>query len=417
MKKGKGILGSIILVLGLVAIGIGVFLSFETSNKKIFTENLKRNLNAVSLFGNSESTLNKALTKLMEDNAILKVTTDTSMTSVEDGASTTQKLNGDFYLNSDKFYLEMKATGADLPAAVSLKALFKDDRLYHYVENIYSKFYYDDFKMSTFNEVKDNETEEITDAFIEGLIAKIDDSAFTKENAELNLGGKNFVLEKVTVKMTEKEVFEVLMKAYEELNLDTAEIKDMVEEAKNSKNSYVFSIFLDGKDILATHIELSFVDDEGTQKIKVEINSYTNSEGFENNEVILKMSGMELASIKAKGVSATRTDITFDLANMVVIDGYYEETDTKAELVFQGNLGDEKFVLELRLEMIEATDNVSLTMVVEMGDTLKLNSKNRIQVIDTFPEVDVSNAAPSSEMSELEKSIFGLFGEKEDLFY
>lgn len=415
MKKGKKILGGIILVLGIAAIGAGLFLSFGTSNKKMFTENLKRNLNSISV-GKSDSTLNKALTKYMDEKIVLKLNTETTMMTVEEGNPSTQKISGDFYLNNGNVYTEFKMMTDEVPAGINLKLLLKDDRLYQYVENLYSKFYYEDVKISTATDVvEQNEPNKITDAFIEGLIAKMDETAFTKENAELNLGGKNFVLEKLTVNMTEKEVFEILMKAYEELDLDTADVKDMVEGAADSKNTFVFSIYLDGKDILSTQVELNLVYGEETQKLKVVINSYTNTEGFANNELILKVSGMDLASIKLKGVSASKTDITLDVVGMFTITGFYEETDTKAELAFQGNIGEEKVVLEVKLETVAGSDSVNMTMKVEMGETIKLNSINTLQIVDTFPEVDVSNAAPISEMSELEKSFSEAFAPVKDL--
>ena len=105
MKKGKKILGGIILVLGIAAIGAGLFLSFGTSNKKMFTENLKRNLNSISV-GKSDSTLNKALTKYMDEKIVLKLNTETTMMTVEEGNPSTQKISGDFYLNNGNVYTE-----------------------------------------------------------------------------------------------------------------------------------------------------------------------------------------------------------------------------------------------------------------------------------------------------------------------
>ena len=94
-RKVKKILIGLFVIIGVIAISVGVVLMLQPSDREIFTESFKKNFNSIKNIQKDNDFVLGSISDLKEDLKV-KLSTDTSIESLLDTAS----IKGDFYLDS-----------------------------------------------------------------------------------------------------------------------------------------------------------------------------------------------------------------------------------------------------------------------------------------------------------------------------
>ena len=140
-KRLKNTIIILCVVLGVVALGVGTFLLLSgspKSDKELITESISKRIGSV------KESLSDEISNLFEDkNAIVKLATDTKL-SMNDGYDNQEvAFQGDFYVSLKEIYANMKLAQG-LEEELNVEMLFKDNKFYHKVKDVYSRFYYTD---------------------------------------------------------------------------------------------------------------------------------------------------------------------------------------------------------------------------------------------------------------------------------
>lgn len=449
-KKLKNTIVILCVVLGVVALGVGTFLLLSgspKSDKELITESISKSIGSV------KEKLSGEVSSLLKDkDAIVKLTTDTSF-SMNDGYDNQEmSLKGDLYVSLKEIYANLKlAQGVE--EELNLEMLYKDNKLYHKVKDVYSRFYYMDAELDL--ELEENKSD--IDYFVlfnylsDSLTEQFNDKELTKDDeATITLGGKEFDVNKLTAKFTEKDLIEIaqtllekikndkelynsIIESYEsvnaelpsdeqidienELNTLIEELNEAHKEADDKETLFKYTVYLDGEDVLSAVITIITDPEESSQSISLGINTYENKDKNDVVEYYVSVFGIKLVTAKFESTSDTETKISASVYQMIKAEGTFKNTDKETSLSLKVKMTayeEEMEILSLEMSSKEVKEDkeydLNLNVLVDYDEIkIDLKSSNTFEIVESIPEVDLSDAADVSEMTDEEKQFLELF--------
>ena len=455
-KKTKNILICVIAVVGVLLLSAGLFMMLRPNltNKELLVDALSKEIENLSDDSKS-NVIYDFPKKFYDEDVVAKLISEIKLSDSEEESSDIE-LKSEVYSSLDKFYLTMTAKD-NSSENFSLDALLKDNILYHKINNKYSNFYHTEFNLDDFNDqmnslnFDDIDFDSIIDDICEVLLNEIKEEKVTKNEKEIKLGEKEYTLDKVTVKFTEKDVyviakniikklkdnkeFQKIMNSNEELknlNLEDVitEFESMIRDADDKSSLFSFSLYLDGDDILSYEFAISVKSDDADVTIKFVVNTYE-SDGKENVEAYISVMGMKMLGFELHEINDKKADFKFYVMNTMEVSGIVEESDKTMSLKVTGVLEEEldngdtdkhEFIdANVNFENI-SDDEVNIDYDINFdfdGEKFTITSDSSYTIVDEFPNVDVSDSKPIEDMSDKDKKayeeIFGAFDISSDL--
>ena len=445
-RKVKKILIGLFVIIGVIAISVGVVLMLQPSDREIFTESFKKNFNSIKNIQKDNDFVLGSISDLKEDLKV-KLSTDTSIESLLDTAS----IKGDFYLDSSDQKLYTTFDVESNLEKYSIEAVLKDSKLYHMIKDVYSKYYYTEVDLfsDTNNDEVNIDFTVVFDYLEEAIIDCVTDDNLTVEDKKITLGDETVNTKKYTVDFTQKDVVNILksiaskLKNNKELydylstlfttstngeSLDEyiSMLDDMLKDSDDTDTFISYVMYLDGEDVVSNEVAISIESEESTVTLRFTINSYENKSGYNNFEIYLSAMGIKVFSFEILGTSDTKSNISMNILNSLNVEGTLESSDSKFNLVLNGSIPETttddfsastelKEFLSLDLLVEEAVENkeynINLILDLSTDEKVNINSVNKLLIGEEVPDIDVSNSADMTEMTDAEIEAFNkLFG-------
>ena len=443
MKK-KGIIIFSILGVALIAVGVAFAIMSlpKKSNKEVFTEAIE---SALGINVNEKKSVEEKIDKItnaVKDN-IYKV--NVSMDSSMEEASS-ERANVVAYFGKGQFYGNINTDFND--NSQTLEGIYKDNKVYFTVKNVLSKYYYienleemiptNDF--SKYNGILQNVLNYLKDS----IINVIKEEDIVKDSEDITLNSKEIKATKYEYKITGNTLYEVienflnkvkndkeiinmfgsLVETFkneiknnysesDEIEINESSIPDfntmineILENAKDTKNLgdlLTISVYTYKDETVKTKISMSV--DNGEQKIPMDISFDSFKEnGLMYRKISLSQAGIELFSLIINQTSKTNYDIKLSFMLQEVLSGTLVNNDDSYNLKLKTS---ENFPTTLSLELNISKNNGYL-VVDSDGSKLKIDFS--YEEVSSMPNVDISNSAPYTEMTEKEKeTLKGLF--------
>ena len=445
-RKVKKILIGLFVIIGVIAISVGVVLMLQPSDREIFTESFKKNFNSIKNIQKDNDFVLGSISDLKEDLKV-KLSTDTSIESLLDTAS----IKGNFYLDSSAQKLYTTFDVESNLEKYSIEAVLKDSKLYHMIKDVYSKYYYTEVDLfsDTNNDEVNIDFTVVFDYLEEAIIDCVTDDNLTVEDKKITLGDETVNTKKYTVDFTQKDVVNILksiaskLKNNKELydylstlfttstngeSLDEyiSMLDDMLKDSDDTDTFISYVMYLDGEDVVSNEVAINIKSEENTVTLRFTINSYENKSGYNNFEIYLSAMGIKVFSFELLGTSDTKYDISMNILNSLSIEGTLESSSSKFNLVLEGNMPESalddsppsaelKEFLSLDLLVEEVTKNeeynINLILKLSSDEDIQFSSTNKLLIGEEVPDIDVSDSADMVEMTDAEIEAFNkLFG-------
>ena len=445
-RKVKKILIGLFVIIGVIAISVGVVLMLQPSDREIFTESFKKNFNSIKNIQKDHDFVLGSISDLKEDLKV-KLSTDTSIESLLDTAS----IKGDFYLDS---YAQKLYTTFDVESNLekySIEAVLKDSKLYHMIKDVYSKYYYTEVDLfsDTNNDEVNIDFTVVFDYLEEAIIDCVTDDNLTVEDKKITLGDETVNTKKYTVDFTQKDVVNILksiaskLKNNKELydylstlfttstngeSLDEyiSMLDDMLKDSDDTDTFISYVMYLDGEDVVSNEVAINIKSEENTVTLRFTINSYENKSGYNNFEIYLSAMGIKVFSFELLGTSDTKYDISMNILNSLSIEGTLESSSSKFNLVLEGNMPEsalddssssaelkEFLSLDLLVEEVTKNEEYNINLILKLSgdEDIQFSSTNKLLIGEEVPDIDVSDSADMVEMTDAEIEAFNkLFG-------
>lgn len=445
-RKVKKILIGLFVIIGVIAISVGVVLMLQPSDREIFTESFKKNFNSIKNIQKDNDFVLGSISDLKEDLKV-KLSTDTSIESLLDTAS----IKGDFYLDS---YAQKLYTTFDVESNLekySIEAVLKDSKLYHMIKDVYSKYYYTEVDLfsDTNNDEVNIDFTVVFDYLEEAIIDCVTDDNLTVEDKKITLGDETVNTKKYTVDFTQKDIVNILksiaskLKNNKELydylstlfttstngeSLDEyiSMLDDMLKDSDDTDTFISYVMYLDGEDVVSNEVAINIKSEENTVTLRFIINSYENKSGYNNFEIYLSAMGIKVFSFELLGTSDTKYDISMNILNSLSIEGTLESSSSKFNLVLEGNMPEsalddsstsaelkEFLSLDLLVEEVTKNEEYNINLILKLSgdEDIQFSSTNKLLIGEEVPDIDVSDSADMVEMTDAEIEAFNkLFG-------
>lgn len=445
-RKVKKILIGLFVIIGVIAISVGVVLMLQPSDREIFTESFKKNFNSIKNIQKDNDFVLGSISDLKEDLKV-KLSTDTSIESLLDTAS----INGDFYLDSSAQKLYTTFDVESNLEKYSIEAVLKDSKLYHMIKDVYSKYYYTEVDLfsDTNNDEVNIDFTVVFDYLEEAIIDCVTDDNLTVEDKKITLGDETVNTKKYTVDFTQKDVVNILksiaskLKNNKELydylstlfttstngeSLDEyiSMLDDMLKDSDDTDTFISYVMYLDGEDVVSNEVAINIKSEENTVTLRFTINSYENKSGYNNFEIYLSAMGIKVFSFELLGTSDTKYDISMNILNSLSIEGTLESSSSKFNLVLEGNMPEsalddsspsaelkEFLSLDLLVEEVNKNEEYNINLILKLSgdEDIQFSSTNKLLIGEEVPDIDVSDSADMVEMTDAEIEAFNkLFG-------
>jgi len=453
MKKNvKTILTCIFAVIGLVALGIGLFmmLSPKTTNKEIFTDALEK---TILKLGKKEDASNNDFLlpeAFYKEDAIIQLVTNNKIDMIDGEEAESFTLDGNIYSTNNKIYAEAKALNG-LEKILDIEAFLEENKLYHKINDEYSRFYYTELDLVELTEQFSNmekldvDFSVILDDLVKSIISEVKEDKLTKEEKTITLGGQEFTADKVVATFTEKDAYKILKNfivklennddvkvLLEELtknskdaniNFDEliAELDNLIDSADDKEKLFNYGVYLYGEDVLSSEIAISIESDDVDLTLKFVVNNYENEKGYNSTEAYISAMGLKIVGLEFHEVSEAKTDVRMYIFNTMEIKGSIQNKENNLSVKLNGTMEvpeddgttTKQDILELDLEGTEVSEeeydiNLAISFDYE-GAALELESLNKYSIIEEMPEVDLSNSKPIEDMPEKEKEVYDMF--------
>lgn len=445
-RKVKKILIGLFVIIGVIAISVGVVLMLQPSDREIFTESFKKNFNSIKNIQKDNDFVLGSISDLKEDLKV-KLSTDTSIESLLDTAS----IKGDFYLDSSDQKLYTTFDVESNLEKYSIEAVLKDSKLYHMIKDVYSKYYYTEVDLfsDTNNDEVNIDFTVVFDYLEEAIIDCVTDDNLTVEDKKITLGDETVNTKKYTVDFTQKDVVNILksiaskLKNNKELydylstlfttstngeSLDEyiSMLDDMLKDSDDTDTFISYVMYLDGEDVVSNEVAINIKSEENTVTLRFTINSYENKSGYNNFEIYLSAMGIKVFSFELLGTSDTKYDISMNILNSLSIEGTLESSSSKFNLVLEGNMPEsalddsppsaelkEFLSLDLLVEEVTKNEEYNINLILKLSgdEDIQFSSTNKLLIGEEVPDIDVSDSADMVEMTDAEIEAFNkLFG-------
>ena len=294
---------------------------------------------------------------------------------------------------------------------IKFNGILKDNKLYFNLKNLLDKYFYTDLEFTSLLTTTDEkDTEYVLNILKDVIIEKVTSEYFSSEKANLTIDGKNEKVEKVSLKIDNQLIKDVMITIIDKLKsdekamnilvehnkMDKKEIIETFDNAKESFNkitnneNYFYNMYVKGSKTLRHE----FMYD--TYKIE-----YTTYENIDEFKVI--NDSTELGSIMFKHENNTTT-VTGNIS-LFTINGTY--SNNNLNLVF-GVMGNEMAKLNILTtenisdDKVDTIVNTTLSIIEGKTEMLNIdiNSKNTIKKETTINNQIPSNSIDINNISE-----------------
>lgn len=436
MKSKKGLIIGIVsvVVVALAVVLAIVFWPKGADKKETYTNAIKNSLNFRRVTDNFDvSKGTEDLEKLLEEH-IIKVVFEGSTDGPESENGTVEA-----YLEKDHFYILIDAISKG--EQVNLSSLIQDNKMYIYEKNILSRWYYVDLK-----EAMDNSNgsfnieayakyakyvEKAEQYLFDALADQINSKNLVDEKADLTINGKKYSTTKYSYAFTGTDLSEVIKAFIGKIRNDkeiTKELNDLLQSVdlkqditldemfdvivdqsaslKQLEKVFTYTIYLNNKDeVIST--EVSIDTPMGAMILGFTL---VEENGRSFGQISASGMGQKLFELTLNQVDDKNVDIRASVLGQEMVTGKITASDNNIKFKISGT---KNFPEELDFEM-----NLNLVSELEMNGTITYNMGGyignyniRVEEVDEFPQVDISNSAPYSEMTEEEKAGLRRFAE------
>jgi hypothetical protein len=419
MKK-KGLIISIVGVV-IIAITVALVLLLPgKSSKEVYTAAVKKSL-GLSSIDKIKETIDYE--KVLKDN-IIKVTLDTEGVSVDEekgNRTFTEKML--LYVGKDNLYL----TGNSLVnnKTINFEAALKDNKLYIFVKDILTKYYYTDMSATgTTQGMPKIDIEKILNYLSDSIVETIESDKVKKESTDLTIDGKNYKVDRYSHTFTGEHLYKAVTEFIKKIKNDseltsqlttilkssnvngtTVSLDDLfnlltqqTESFKSLGDLFTYTLYLDGDEILSKVISVDITFGEQKMPIALTINS---TDSFK--EIYVSAMGQKMYDFTVKNTSENNADISLKMLGQDVASGKLVKTDNSISVTLSGKVtNDSQFSLDANIKKISDTQIEGTIKVVSGDSHATYNIKT--EKVEEVPSVDLSNSAPIEQMPESEKN-------------
>ena len=465
-KKGTIIFSILGVVLIAVGVALAILNTPKQSKKEAFVTALQRSV-GFNADGKFELLNNSKLNEIKElnfDENIYKVTFNSEVTMDE---AATQKGNYELYLGKNQIYALLNNFFNDDNKTIEL--LFKDSKLYFTVKELLNKYYYvdasetlNDVKIPTVDtEIMDKLFKYFTESFEEIL----EEEKINDTDEEITINSKSYKTKKYTYSFTGNTLYDMIDKFVKKVKNDKelmssieTYFNDMVSEIIKGVNQSGFNSDETGLDFDTSQLEnfdlntiidkfmeeIKSVKDMGEllnhsvytykdDSIKTEIEVFMPQADYSNREADSFKQSNENVQVEKQSIILYIDDVEEDgllygkiavsSASVEMFDFVMKQTsktnyELKANMFSQelltGNMtidGD-NFTFDVKTtEISPVAVNMNLSISGNTGtiaidsDTAKAKADFTFEKVEEMPNVDVSNSAPYTEMTDEEKEL------------
>lgn len=428
MKKKKVWLAVIVIAVVICAVGVLLWFLLSGSNKSskdILTDSIKHN------FGLTKITKNDTdYEKFIKEN-IINATISAKVNVDDETASGNLELYG----GKEQLYLlgELKESNEKF----TLEGLLKDKKIYFTLKDRLSKYYYvdlDEVLKETKAELENLEglnidVEKITKYLGESLEEIITEDKIEIESATKTINGKEYSTKKYSYTITGLDIYNFissfinkikndkdLQKQFEEIlaktdykNANINEMLDSILEEVSTVKEYgkllTYKAHIYKDEAISSEITINIQEQNQSIPLLFVIN---NVDGL--YEAYLSVLGQRIISFEAKETSTDNYDLSISAQGQKLIVGTFKGNEDKFSLELRNAeaLGEEfKVTADVeRKDEFNAKANIKFEFAREVDGELTVETK----VVDSIPNVDVSNSAPYTEMTEEDKKVLEEFG-------
>ena len=224
-KKLKTTLIICLIIIGVAAIGVGMFFLFKPSDKKILTNHVETS------FKNLKESSKEFIKGLNNETFTTgKVTTNTTMNS---GESKLEYL-GDIYFSSDeKMYANITIARDNIKKEI--EKYVEGNKEYTKIKGILDNFYYEDLVDDTQIDPKlaegiSAQVEVVFDYLTDTIVDKINQKEVSVEKVKKTFDGTEYDTKKVKVSFTEKDIVEIIIDVLKKVK-DNKELSELIAYA------------------------------------------------------------------------------------------------------------------------------------------------------------------------------------------
>lgn len=423
----KKVIGISSICLGIVAVVTGLCLFFlnNNSNKEtIFSDAISASANNIKTIINNDNMKEDSGWSESLKSKYIKFTTNNSII-LDDGVIT---FNGDIYGNEKEDLLMDLIVDSGLDK-YNYQLIQKDKTIYFTIVDVLEKYYTMENQPTSDNEVS-KALIKFVDILSESIIDRLNNDV-EEEDTTLMINKKGYDVTKYSCYFSSKDLANILIDSLNKVKKDKdfdgfisfleendmsldaliEELEDSLDEIKDDDKLIKYSIYKKGDDIVDNEITVTI------SNVPLTISSI-NLDDYSAFKV--SMLENDLVSLEMVKKSEKITEISAEIANIMKITGISEinEDMGTANISLSGvdNKNNEIFKFVLSLVTSEKDETGELNITLDVSGKTMLESKTTINVVDSMPEVDVSNNAPFEEMTEKDKEIISsLFGTVETL--
>lgn len=379
----KVIIVSVLLVIVLGCLSVFVFMLLSNYNNP-------RNRFYVSMANYIKST--NIIEKLNETKTILSKGVNYSIDGtlnvrVNDESLVKGKFNTNFIdnpINKERYYnLNLLNNNEQI---IDLKVLNKDNKLHFKLEDIFDKFYYlEDVKY-----IKNVDTTALINNIFNSLNSYFTKDKFVMTKSIIDLEGKEKKVDKITVKMNQRDIMDLYILIFENI----------------SKDNKILNVFVNDNysldDIKKTIID--FVDylKENTDEYDTK-DSLIYSLYLSGYEILMQEVTMDNITLKLEGSKSGKISLLYN--NIEILKGSYANNYLKFNMNNGTNHVELNITFEDKLSEKEISTNYNIILSADMENTkfkvissidLKINNDNII------PDLELYNSKSFDDITEEE---------------
>ncbi len=428
-KKINTIIIGVITSIFIIALGIGVFMYFNTNSKLILSKSITK---LYDNFLNSNNT-NNVVSKILQNNNVeVDSNVDIKIKDSTDSLSGIENINFDYKYIEDKenekgsLFIDSKINNEDF---IYLESLMKDNKVYYKIKDIMDTYYYSNYEFISM--LNDNSTEDmkyVLDIVKNSIIKSIDDKDLEKSDTQIKIDNKDTKVKKVSLKITTDLVKKIINNSIDNIKNDNKAmdiLSKVLEKYKGEVTTYLDSIVstssqIDNSDLkdevivynmyvkgLNTTVKHEFV----IENFKMQYYDYEDV-----HEISMSSEGIKILSLKFEGNESGK--ISGSMLLSIAVNGEYSkdgiklnlksiDNSTEIDLDIKNNSkdtnNDEEYNFDTTVKM-SIKEQQEEIINVEVTNKGTLRSGKKVEDIDVSDSKNIDEVS-EEELNELQEKI------------
>ncbi|MBQ7136969.1 MAG: thioredoxin family protein [Bacilli bacterium] len=423
--KCKRIIAIVLAVVAVAMVGFGIYTM--NSSKYIFKKALS------GVFSYAIDSYDEMTDELDELDKYKKYKLNTSNSLIMQGEEIAS-ISGDMYIDVDKNNLYANIDSKIMSESfIGLEMLVEEEKMYIKVKEVMDKFNYEEFTDSDMSELMSEELEGLTDDEFKLLMNHLKDSILKdignkdleKTSKTIKLGDKNYKTSKVSLKLTEKRLLDIVDNFLSAISGDKKAIqilqkydktitKESIEKlAKSIKESnakpstdeiFTLSFYVEGLGGLK-RVEISTPAgdvDSVAASVSATLDIFKNKHKQNTYLLALRVSEIEIATLKVEYTTKTKANILAKLSEYE-ISGTYENTEKKesCKLSFIES-GETLGTISYNSVEVTKDKEYSLEFELEIPGEMSVSSDSKLYIGENMPSIDTEDAVSIDELTDEE---------------